>query len=181
MNDVVLRDLGSEDLEKVRIWRNSESVSKYMYTDGYISSEQQKQWYDLIKEDSKQKYWIISYQGKDIGLASITEISKTFDSCFWAFYLGDTTIRGGGIGSKVEYSVIEYVFGILGLNKLKCEVFVTNDKVIRMHEKFGFRREAYYRQHVLKNQEYLDVVGLGLLKAEWLQIRETIYKSIFDR
>lgn len=181
LDNIVLRDLGPEDLEMVRTWRNSEHVSRYMYTEGEITEEQQKKWYERIKDDNKLKYWIISYQGRDIGLASITEISKTFDSCFWAFYLGDSTIRGGGIGSKVEYSVIEYVFETLGLNKLKCEVFVSNDKVIRMHEKFGFRREAYYRQHVLKNQEYLDVVGLSLLKSEWAQIRDVMHNNIFNR
>lgn len=62
------------------------------------------------------------------------------------------------------------------LNKLRCEVFTSNDKVIKMHEKFGFRREAYYREHCIKNSKKLDVVGLALLESEW-RILEPFMKS----
>jgi RimJ/RimL family protein N-acetyltransferase len=52
-------------------------------------------------------------------------------------------------------------------------VFVSNDKVIKMHEKFGFRREAYYREHCIKGEQKLDVVGLAILESDW-----SIYKHI---
>ena len=48
-----------------------------------------------------------------------------------------------------------------------------------MHEKFGFRREAFYRQHVLKDNKFLDVVGLALLKQEWKQIRLSLQSKIY--
>ena len=72
----------------------------------------------------------------------------------------------------MELAVLAYVFDERKLNKLLCEVFVSNDKVIAMHEKFGFRRESYFRQHVYKNGVFRDVVGLALLQREWQQLRE---------
>jgi RimJ/RimL family protein N-acetyltransferase len=36
-----------------------------------------------------------------------------------------------------------------------------------MHEKFGFRREAFYREHLTINDIKIDVVGMALLKNEW--------------
>lgn len=181
MNDITLRKLESKDLEMVRKWRNSEGVYQYMYTDAIITCEQHSEWFNKKNEDQSALLWIIGYEGKDIGLASISEINRTFNSCYWAFYLGDTSIRGAGIGSKVEYNVIEYVFNELGLNKLRCEVFVSNSKVIQMHEKFGFRREAYYRQHICKNGEYQDVVGLALLKSEWAPIKSSMEQKIYTK
>lgn len=173
--DGILRDLTLQDIELVREWRNSEEVSAYMYTSDVISQEQQLMWYKKISEDVSCKYWIIQYNETPIGLASITSINYQLNSCYWAFYLGNSSIRGAGIGAKVELCVIDYVFNTLNLNKLRCEVFSFNDKVIKMHEKFGFRREAYYRQHCFKNGEFLDVVGLALLKQDWL-----ISKKYFD-
>ena len=119
------------------------------------------------------------FDGKPLGLAYLTEISLVFDSCYWAFYLGDTSVRGQGIGSKVEFNVLTYVFEKLNLNKLRCEVFVSNDNVIKMHEKFGFRREAFYREHCLKDGKYLDVVGLAINKREWLDIKKTKFDMIY--
>ena len=41
-----------------------------------------------------------------------------------------------------------------------------------LHEKFGFRRESYFRQHVHKNGSFHNVVGLALLRREWQLMRE---------
>ena len=177
--DIELIPLAEEHLELVRAWRNSPEVSAYMYTDAQISSEQQKAWFDKQKTNAAVKHWVISYDNKLLGLASITDISAVFNSCSWAFYLGDTSVRGAGIGGKVEYKVLSYVFDELKLNKLKCEVFVFNEQVIKMHEKFGFRREAYFREHCLKNGTYIDVVGLAMLRSEWEVVKESNFKRIY--
>ena len=71
------------------------------------------------------------------------------------------------------------MFDELKLNKLKCEVFVFNEQVIKMHEKFGFRREAYFREHCLKNGTYIDVVGLAMLRSEWEVVKESNFKRIY--
>lgn len=179
MNDVRLVKLVEDDLEMVRHWRNSKEVSQYMYTENIITALDQQNWFNKISQTTNSNYWIIEYGGKKIGLVSVTGIDTALRSCYWAFYLGDSSIRGAGIGAKVEYLVLEYVFNELNLNKLRCEVFVNNDKVIKMHEKFGFRREAYYREHCIKDNLKLDVVGLAILKSEWLQIKEIMKNKIY--
>lgn len=180
MNDITLKKLTIDDIEIVRKWRNSKEVSSYMYNENYISEEQQIKWYENINWNNSI-YWIIEYNGKKLGLASINSIDRALQSCYWAFYLGDTSVRGVGIGGKVEYNVLKYVFEELNLNKLRCEVFVSNDKVIKMHEKFGFRREAYYREHCKKNQKYEDVVGLAILKSEWELIKTILRQQVFRK
>lgn len=179
--DVILRPLAEADLERVRQWRNSPEVSKYMYSENYISESDQVRWYTKIKDDTSCYYWIIEYDGKALGVASLTDINPTLDSCFWAFYLGDTSLRGCGIGAKTEYRVLSFVFDVLKLNKLRCEVLISNPQVICMHEKFGFRREAYYREHVKKNGGYLDVIGLAMLKKEWEQSKDYHYQRIYEK
>jgi UDP-4-amino-4,6-dideoxy-N-acetyl-beta-L-altrosamine N-acetyltransferase len=181
MSDIVLRDIELYDIETVRNWRNSKEVSAYMYTDQIISTEQQAKWYEKIMKETNSKYWIIEYEGRPLGLASLNNIDRNLSSCYWAFYLGDTSVRGAGIGAKVEYNVIEYVFNQLNLNKLRCEVFVSNEKVIKMHEKFGFRREAYYREHCIKNDQKIDAVGLALLKSEWQVYKEGFKTKIYGK
>lgn len=177
--DIKLVDLEKEDLELVRNWRNSEEVSSYLYTADHISPEQQQKWFESISASEKNQHWIIMYNGKKVGVAAITGIDPSLQSCYWQFYLGDTSNRGVGIGAKIEYNVLDYVFSELKLNKLRCEVFVSNDRVIKMHEKFGFRREAFYREHCIKDGEKLDVVGLAMLSSEWdtnkTRLKEKVY------
>ena len=167
------------DLETIRKWRNSPEVSQYMYTNDYITEQQQQQWFNRISEDKTQQYWVISYLGKKIGLVGIYNINTRFKSCHWTFYLGELAERGLKTGSKVEFKLIDYVFNILGFNKLIGEVFSFNQKGIAMHEKFGFRREGYLRQHAFKDGAFHDVVAIALLKSEWDCLREYNYQRIF--
>ena len=179
--DIKLNTLTESDIELVRNWRNSKDVAKYMYTENEISREQQKKWFTSIQNRNDCKYWIIEYNNSKLGLANLLGIDETLQSCYWAFYLGDSSVRGAGIGSKIEYNVLTYVFDELKLNKLRCEVFVENDMVIKMHEKFGFRREAYYREHCIKGDKKLDVVGLAILKHEWAQLKNKHYERIYGK
>ena len=170
----LLRPLTADDLELVRTWRNSEAVAQYMYTSAPVSAEQQRTWFERVRADASKEYWVIVHQGQPVGVANLYAINSDFRSCYWAFYLGDPGLRGSGVGARVEYAVLEYVFEERKLNKLLCEVFVSNDKVVAMHEKFGFRREAYFRQHVHKNGSFHDVVALALLHREWQQLRDQL-------
>lgn len=170
----LLRPLTADDLELVRTWRNSEAVAQYMYTSAPVSAEQQQAWFARVQADASKEYWVIMHQGRPVGVANLYAINPAFWSCYWAFYLGDPDLRGSGLGARVEYAVLEHVFEERKLNKLLCEVFVSNDKVVALHEKFGFRRESYFRQHVHKNGAFHDVVGLALLRREWQLLREQL-------
>ena len=123
---------------------------------------------------------MIEYK-KPIGVASLTGINKTLNNCYFGFYLGDTASKRVGIGAKVEYALLNYVFETLKLNKLRCEVFDFNNQVIRLHEKFGFRREAFYREHCYKNGSFQNVIGLALLKSEWKMIKNNLYSRIYKK
>jgi UDP-4-amino-4,6-dideoxy-N-acetyl-beta-L-altrosamine N-acetyltransferase len=178
MNDLKLIKLEAEDLELVRNWRNSTEVSRYMYDETFITIEKQKKWYEGL-QSSNDIYWIIEYNGIKIGLVSISNINKVLQSCYWAFYIGEETMRNSGLGAKIEFEIIEYAFTVLQLNKIRCETFAFNTKVIKLHEKFGFKKEAYYREHCIKGDEKLDVVGLGLLKSDWELVKESLRKILF--
>jgi UDP-4-amino-4,6-dideoxy-N-acetyl-beta-L-altrosamine N-acetyltransferase len=179
MMDIELVPLTEEDLERVRAWRNLPEVSQYMYTEDEISKEQQENWFRKIQQEENSKYWVIKYGDEKLGVANLADIDKRNSKCYWGFYLGNSNLRGKGIGAKVEYNVLQYVFDELKLNKLCGEVFSFNEKVVAMHEKFGFRREGYLRNHIYKNNKYHDVVVIGLLSSEWNQLKVGLQTKIY--
>ena len=158
---VLLRDVTPADRDRLRVWRNQPDVAQWMYTDAQIS-----------EADHARRYWIIELDGEPVGLANLADISPVNRRCAWAYYLASPSVRGKGVGAYVEYWVIEHVFGALALSRLWCEVLVENEAVWKLHESFGFRREALLRQHVWKNGQPRDVVGLGLLADDWVEVRE---------
>jgi len=164
---VALRDVRPEDKETIREWRNLPEVAAYMYSDHYITAQEHEKWFEGIFSDPTRRYWVIKYEEEDVGLVNLYNIDNTSKRCYWAFYLISPNIRGRGVGSFIEYSILCYVFDRLDFNKLCCEVLSFNHKVIDMHVSFGFSQEGYFRRHVIKGGQLLDVVSLSILREEW--------------
>ncbi len=168
---LLLRSIRAADSARLLAWRNAPHVAAYMYSDHLIGQDEHDRWFARALAASDRRYWIIERDGEGVGLANLTRIDLVNRKCDWAYYLGETSTRGQGIGAGVEYIVLQHVFGPLGLNKLCCEVFLDNEAVWKLHESFGFTREALYREHIFRDGGFKDVVGLGILARDWVAVR----------
>src|SRR5579862_8941775 len=168
---VDLRPVEAGDKDRILAWRNSADVRPYMYTDHLISPKEHAAWFAGVEGDETRRYWIIELNGKPVGLANLYDLDRRNQRCAWAYYLADPSVRGLGVGSYVEYWVLEYVFEGLKLAKLWCEVLASNEAVWKLHETFGFTVEARFRGHVIKGDEHVDVLGLGMLASDWVEKR----------
>ena len=164
---VTLRPLEDTDSDRVLAWRNAPEVAAYMYTDHAISADEHARWFAGLKGDPRRAYWIIEMDGRPVGLANLADIDARQGRCAWAYYLAYPDTRGKGVGSYVEYWMLQEVFERRALRKLWCEVLASNEAVWKLHESFGFVQEARFRAHVVKNGEPQDVLGLGMLAEEW--------------
>jgi UDP-4-amino-4,6-dideoxy-N-acetyl-beta-L-altrosamine N-acetyltransferase len=169
---VELRELDSSDSEIIHQWRNLEDVRKWMYTDHIISRDEHEAWFQRIQASNSDRYWMIVFNGSDVGVANISQIDTRHSRCTWAFYLAEPSTRGMGVGAATEFLVLEHVFGIEAINRLWCEVIESNSGVVALHERFGFRREGLLRSHIFKEGQKRNVVLLALLRSEWNAVRE---------
>jgi len=169
---VRLRALTPHDSARVHAWRNSAEVAAFMYTDHHISPGEHDRWFAAALTDGTRVYWIIEDDGAPVGLANLTRIDLGRRSCDWAYYLGEASVRGRGVGAAVEFIVLDHVFGAVGLHKLWCEVLLENESVWRLHESFGFTAEARFRDHVWKGGRFHDVMGMGILDTDWARVRD---------
>ena len=178
---VRLRPVQLADSGQLLAWRNSPEVAAFMYSDHAISPEEHDRWFAAAVAATDRAYWIIEDDGAPVGLVNLTGIDQVRRRCDWAYYLGEAGIRGRGVGAAVELIVLDHVFGSLGLHKLWCEVLIENEAVWRLHESFGFVREAHYRDHVWKGGRFQDVVGLGLLADDWAKVRDGCAERLLQK
>lgn len=175
-----LRDVLQSDGEMIYRWRSLPDVSRYMYHDQQISPQEHARWFQKMLVDPARRYWIIRCDAEDVGLVNLYNIDMPNRRCHWAFYLASPSVRGRGVGSFVEFWVLEYVFDNLEFNKLCCEVLASNHAVMEMHKSFGFVQEGYFRQHVIKEGAPVDAVALAMFREEWavrrLEIEDRLKK-----
>lgn len=169
---IELKRVTKDDLEILINWRMKPEITKYMYTDPVLDIEKQIKWYEKIKNENNSKYWIIYYNNQRIGEISIQNIDYINRKCSWAYSIGEDSARGIGLGKTLECNIYDYVFCNLKLNKLCCEVFQFNQKVVSLHEKFGSEIEGVLKEHILKNNIYYDVVVMGIVKKKWDLIKK---------
>lgn len=157
----------------VRTLRNQEDVRRYMYTSHEISQQEHEQWLESLIGNPRQSVFVAMLDGALAGVVSLNAINAAQKTADWAFYL-DSTLRGKGLGSLVEFWMLDHAFGDAGLEKLNCEVLEMNAAVIKMHQKFGFSIEGVRRQNIIKDGQRVNVVLLGITGQEWLERRPAI-------
>ena len=137
-----------------------------MYTDHVISLDEHLRWLEGLREDESRKVFVVFSSEKLVGLVSLSRISAQHGTADWAYYL-DPEEQGGGLGVQVEHALLEYAFNEVGLAKLNCEVLAINPKVVKLHQKFGFREEGVRRSNIVKDNERIGVHLLGITAGEW--------------
>lgn len=170
-------DVSQELQQEVRNWRNQENVKKFMYTDHSITQEEHNNWINSLKSNNKTKVFIVFINSQAEGIASINAINTTHKNAEWAFYLHDEDKRGG-TGVLIEYTILNYVFDEMKIEKLNCEVLEINQAVIKLHQKFGFVQEGIRRKNIIKNGNRIDVYLLGITKEEWKEKKNNFNKVI---
>lgn len=171
-----LRAVRDDELDLMLSWRNHPSIREKMYSRHEISKGEHRSWWERTKVREDLQYLIYEYQGSPRGVVGLTNIDIENSNCCWAFYSDPVAPRG--TGSRMEYLALEKVFYEIGLNKLYCEVLDFNKPVIKLHLKFGFQIEGDFRQQHRYNDEYIDIVRLGILKSEWAGRRSEILAKL---
>ena len=151
---VSLRDVTPEDKQTLRNWRNMPDVAKYLYNDHHITPEEHDQWFQGVSLDPTRRYWIITCDDEDVGVVYLYDVDHKNKRCYWAFYIASPNVRGKGVGSFVEYSILKHVFDDMQMNKLCAEVLAFNEPVTNMHKGFGFKEQGYFPQHIFKGGKY---------------------------
>lgn len=176
-----LRKIRREDLWVVMRWRMLPEITQYMYSDPQLTIEKQIVWFEEFQKSNESRVWIIETLPdlEMVGLVSLANIDDIHRRCTWAYYIAESSSRGIGLAKTIECNICDFVFDVLGMNKLSCEVLSFNDRVVALHEKFGSKIDGTLRQHIYKNGEFHDVIQMSILRSEWMEKRRLInYSSI---
>lgn len=166
-------DVEPDAQARVRDLRNHIDVRRFMYSSHEISEDEHAKWLTSLEGNPRQRVFVVMRDGAVAGIVSLNAINPTHHTADWAFYL-DPALQGQGLGSLVEFWLLDHAFEQAGLHKLNCEVLESNAAVVKMHRKFGFAIEGVRRRNILKDGVRVDVVLLGITREEWAERRPTM-------
>ena len=105
-----------------------------------------------------------------IGLKSINRVSKKAEIGYWI----GATMWNKGYGGEAVAMIVNYAFRHLELKRIIANVFPGNFASEKILMRLGFVREGLFRQHVLGNDGYVDVIAFGLLKEDYARVNDIV-------
>lgn len=163
--NVYLRRITSEDTNMVVQWRNSKEVKENFIYRTPLTYESHIQWYERYVVSGEIDDFIIcdNYTNEALGCVYLQKYELEHHRAEDGIFLGTNTVRGRGIGSEALRLLIEYGFEQKKLHKIVARVLASNMVSLRLHEKVGFQREAYFKDEVYIDGKYCDIVMLGMI------------------
>jgi RimJ/RimL family protein N-acetyltransferase len=105
-----------------------------------------------------------------IGEISLDGVQWQHGECFIGVGIGNREDWGQGYGTDAMRIILRYAFEELNLERVSLNVFSYNQRAIRVYEKLGFKHEGVLRESLHRDHQYSDMIYLGILRSEWLQV-----------
>lgn len=177
INDYKLENLSQKELKLVLEWRNAEHIRPFMNTDDFIQLEDHYRWFESVEKDTSKLVKLCFYKEEPIGLVNFSQIDPKNKTCEWGFYIGDKTCPRWS-GKIMGILALDFLFKERHMRKLCAQILDFNSKSLSYHKKLGFTEEGRLVKQILKNNEYVDVVLMGLFKERWEKQSEFLKEEV---
>lgn len=132
--DIKLIKFEDSHIRYIEIWENEGEIFNH------ISHSRPKYLREGLEEEKeKTKFYMVKYDGRIIGCAWLEEIDQEKLEAKLGMYIGETKIRGKGLGQYVTRLLLSKAFRDLNLKKVYLYVREKNIRAINCYKKCGFR------------------------------------------
>lgn len=166
-NRLLLRQLEPADVNEVFIMRTDDRAMEYIDRAKCKSTEEALAFIEMLnrlENNNESITWGITFQGQKniVGTICIWHI----DVDNYRAEVGYTMLPdyfGKGIMQESLAKVLEYAFQQLKLHSVEARVNPGNSASIKLLERSGFVREAYFKEHYLYEGKFKDTVVYSIL------------------
>ncbi len=158
----MLRLAERDDLERIREWRNHPDVRAASFTTHEIGRDEHLSWWASVKANPARTVLVYERFGVPSGVVTFNWNSPGVAE--WGFYLDVSGLdeRGEILPAwlEVEREAVGYAFDALDASSLVGHVIGTNEAVMRLHRRHGFR-EVGRRVATVDGRE-VEVVNIAM-------------------
>ncbi len=167
--NIILHPVSLCDAEDIVRWRNQEFVKQRFIYQKDFTVESQRKWIETKVASGEVVQFIIEYKRdqKHVGSVYLRDIDYSNRKAEYGIFLGEKDYLGKGIGCETAGLVLDYAFHTMKLNKVFLRVLSDNVYAIKSYEKAGFKAEGYFKQDVIVQGEYKDVIFMGVCADQY--------------
>lgn len=171
---VYLRGIEKEDLPNLVKWMSDPKVTYFLFMGDRPAHLElvSEEWDKQIRSNEEIAFAIVAKKNdKMIGWGGLYRINWVSRTAEYRVFIGEKNYWNKGIGTEMAKLLIKYGFEKLNLNRIWLGVNASHKGAVRSYEKGGFVREGILRQETFRNNQYYDVVRMGILRSEYNKAR----------
>lgn len=135
---IELHRLTAEDIELVRVKRNSDPIRHNMFYQQIISEEQQREWFKSIS-NIHNYYMLIVYKGEKIGLIHGKNVNYNERTAEGGIFIWNEQHWNSFVPVLASIAMIDLTFNILQLYKTFAEVQSSNARSKHYNSELGYK------------------------------------------
>lgn len=164
---VALRPITDADTDHIVAWRNTPSVMQNFIFRQTFTPEMHRNWLATKVATGQVVQYIIEDKadGRPVGSVYYRDIDPANHSAEYGIFIGEENARGKGFGTETARLFTEFGFTVLGLHRISLRLLAENLPARRSYEKAGFAEEGLFRDMVLLDGRYRDVVFMAKLAS----------------
>ena len=165
---VILRPITAEDTPRIVAWRNDPEVLCHFIYRGPFTEAIHQNWLDTKVATGQVVQFIILERasGRPVGSVYFRDVNPEHRSAEYGIFIGEADARGRGFGTETARLFTDFGFQTLGLHRISLRLLSDNVQARRSYEKAGFQIEGVFRDMVLLDGRYRDVLFMAKLREE---------------
>lgn len=165
---VDLRPITEADTDRIVRWRNTPSVVRNFIFRQPFTPEMHRNWLATKVATGQVVQYIIEEKttGRPVGSVYFRDVDPVNHSAEYGIFIGEADARGRGFGTETARLFTDFGFAHLGLHRISLRLLADNLPARRSYEKAGFAVEGTFRDMVLLDGRYRDVVFMAKLAGE---------------
>jgi len=141
LDNVLLRPLQHEDIEYLRIWRNTPDNTKYLNSIPFITVEMQEEWFKRYHENKDEIAFAIveeQFLHRIVGSLSLYNIEEGSIE-IGKIMVGDPDAHGKKVAENATKAAAVIAHEMLGKNVIIMHVYEMNIAAVKAYKNAGFK------------------------------------------
>jgi RimJ/RimL family protein N-acetyltransferase len=116
-------------------------------------------------------FTIFDVSGRALGVTTLMEIRPSMRVIEVGHIVYTPALQRTPVATEAQYLLARYVFETLGYRRYEWKCDSLNDASRGAAERFGFRFEGIFRQHMILKGRSRDTAWFSMLDTEWPRVR----------
>lgn len=165
---MILRPLAITDAERMLEWMHNDNVTEFFRFNGSEATIESVTEFIIASSNNKntRHYAAADDNNRYMGTVSLKNIDLENKNAEYAISLHQDAI-GKGYARFATDEILNIAFNELHLHRVYLNVLSKNIRAIKFYEKYGFKFEGEFKEHLLHKGKLENLKWYAISKDEW--------------